>query len=168
MKTVYLPTLCICLFSTFFTNGQSLKQNQIGIELGGDNIYYSLYYQHNIPVEKHYISLKIGVTPYFPTYDIANSGVLSTTLGKNNRWFIGAGYTRIDFNENHPSNKGVGNNEDIPLELLMPQIGYQVLTANQQNFWRFSIITPIQVSSKGSTELEVPIWASISFGWIFN
>lgn len=168
MKLTFIPTLCICLFLTFFANGQSLNKNQIGVELGGNNIYYSLYYQHNIPVENHYIGLKLGITPYFPTYDIANSGVLSVTLGKNNRWFVGAGYTRIDYDESHPSNVGFHKNDDIPFELFMPEIGYQVLTKNQQNYWRFGVIAPVKISRESNTNLTVPVWVSISFGWIFN
>lgn len=168
MKSTFIPTLCICLFLTFSTKAQSLKKNQIGVELGGNNIYYSVYYQHNISVKKHYIGLKLGITPYFPTYDIANSAVLSTTLGKNNRWFVGMGYTLIDFDESHPSNISFPNNDDTLFQLLMPELGYQVLTKNQQNFWRFSMIVPIQVGNKGNTDLAVPVWGSISFGWIFN
>ncbi|MEA5425152.1 hypothetical protein [Arcicella lustrica] len=168
MKLTFIPTLCICLFLTFFANGQSLNKNQIGVELAGNNILYSLYYQHNIPVQKHYLGLKLGVTPYFPGYSSAINGEVNTTLGNTNRWFVGAGYSRIKFDEDHFKSGGVKAENDIPLEMLMPQIGYQVLTSNQQNFWRFSMIVPIQVSSKGSTELVVPVWGSISFGWIFN
>ncbi len=168
MKLAFIPSLCICLFLTFFSRAQSLKPHQIGLEIGGNNIYYSAYYQHNIPVENHYVGFKIGVTPYFPTYDYAVSGVVSTTLGENNRWSIGAGYTRIDFNQNHSSNKGFGNNEDIPLGLFMPEVGYQILTKSQQNYWKFGVIAPIQISDKSTNDITVPLWISISYGWIFN
>ena len=168
MKLAFIPTLCICLFLTFCTKAQTLNKNQVGVEFAGNNVIYSLYYQNNIPIKKHYLGLKFGITPYFPGYSSAVNGEINTTLGSTNRWFIGAGYTRIKFDENHFDNGGVRADNDIPLQLLMPQIGYQVLTRNQQNFWRFSMIVPIQVSAKGSTELVVPVWGSISFGWIFN
>lgn len=167
MKAPFITTLSIIMAYVALSSAslaQTLKPHQIGLELGGNLIFYGVYYQYNIPLEnKHYCSLKLGLTPWLPVYRSAFTGQVDMTLDEKNRWSIGMGYSII--REKFDENSTKANSETV--QILSPQINYQVVTKNQVNFWRFGLLSPIQLGNP-STKIVVNVWPTIGFGWIFE
>jgi len=165
-------------------------KNEVGLEVGGNSLIYSAYYQRAI-FRKNNIQFNVRIggsfIPGIGNYTESNAAyrhlnVISYIVPnvlffrKRHAWEIGLGANLFASFEKYSYKNNASDNyhENMQNYMLTPQIGYRAYLKNSKFYFRTAISTFFLVHSHDSAYEDVDVepkvlpWGAVGFGYAFG
>lgn len=168
-------------------NSPVAYKNEVGLELGGNGLIYSLYYQRTI-AEKDNVQFNIktggSLYPKFAEKNNPSIGIYIVPniliFHKRHAWEIGIGFNNLTefkghyFHYNYSSNTGIWRKDNTYLYFLTPQFAYRAYLKDSQFYVKpmasLFILAGVHESNESYTDVEPKAlpWVGFSLGYAFG